>query len=303
MKKKLTTYGLYGEKVNPYRPNFFHCEDIETRSKPHNWFIKPHIHNNLFQILAIENGQGTFYFDDQEAPLQGPCLISIPENTVHGYTFSPGIQGRIITLSVAFIESLFKSSPSVLLTLGHVQLIQEPSDNAQFQLAMRMVFQVSEEIYGYQPERDMALQSYFSLLLIQIYRLSSKGNEKTFVVNNRNLAYFKQFQRSFKESLFSKKTIANYARDIGISTVHLNRICQSVTGKSALSIIQEHILLEAQRYLLHSSYSVSEISYLLHFDDPAYFSRLFKKHLTMSPKEFRQKADWHSTLDFHKQTE
>jgi AraC family transcriptional activator of pobA len=77
---------------------------------------------------------------------------------------------------------------------------------------------------------------------------------------------------------------------MGITAVHLNRVCRAIVGKSTLQTIQEAILLEAQRYLHHSSYSISEISYLLNFDDISYFSRLFKKQLGLSPRQFREQA-------------
>ncbi|MFX5756507.1 helix-turn-helix domain-containing protein, partial [Acinetobacter baumannii] len=70
---------------------------------------------------------------------------------------------------------------------------------------------------------------------------------------------------------------------------HLNRICNEVRGKSALSIIQEHLIEQAKTYLLHTSYSVSEIAYLLNFEYPNYFARLFKKLNGVSPREFRNK--------------
>jgi AraC family transcriptional activator of pobA len=36
--------------------------------------------------------------------------------------------------------------------------------------------------------------------------------------------------------------------------------------------------------------SFAEISYLLGFADPAYFSRFFKKHCSETPAQFRKRA-------------
>ena len=47
-------------------------------------------------------------------------------------------------------------------------------------------------------------------------------------------------------------------------------------------------MLEAKRLLLHSEISVAEIADHLGFEDPAYFSRCFKKHTSRSPIDFRQ---------------
>ena len=48
-------------------------------------------------------------------------------------------------------------------------------------------------------------------------------------------------------------------------------------------LVHQHLIQEAQKYLLHTSYSISEIAYLLEFEYPNYFAKLFKKHIGLSP--------------------
>jgi AraC family transcriptional regulator, transcriptional activator of pobA len=101
------------------------------------------------------------------------------------------------------------------------------------------------------------------------------------------LTYFQEFQKNIKRSFSASKTVTEYAKELNITTVHLNRICQAVAQKSALQVAHEHIISEAKKYLLHTSYTITELCYMLHFNDPAYFSRLFKKEVGVSPKAFR----------------
>jgi AraC family transcriptional regulator, transcriptional activator of pobA len=70
--------------------------------------------------------------------------------------------------------------------------------------------------------------------------------------------------------------------------VHLNRICQNVVGKSALQVVQEYLIEESKKYLEYTSHSVSEIAYLLKFEYPNYFAKLFKKQTGISPTEYRE---------------
>ena len=53
-------------------------------------------------------------------------------------------------------------------------------------------------------------------------------------------------------------------------------------------MIQERVILEAQRMLLYSNLHVNQIGYCLGFDDPSYFVKYFKKHALISPVEFRK---------------
>ncbi|QWU17143.1 Helix-turn-helix domain-containing protein [Paenibacillus sophorae] len=44
---------------------------------------------------------------------------------------------------------------------------------------------------------------------------------------------------------------------------------------------------EAKNLLLNTPLQVQEISGMLHYNDPFYFSRLFKKYMGISPQESR----------------
>lgn len=53
-------------------------------------------------------------------------------------------------------------------------------------------------------------------------------------------------------------------------------------------MIQEKIILEAKRLLLHSTLNVAQVGYRLGFEDPSYFVKYFKRHSKQSPLEFRK---------------
>ena len=53
-------------------------------------------------------------------------------------------------------------------------------------------------------------------------------------------------------------------------------------------MIQERLILEAQRMLLYSNLNINQIGYRLGFDDASYFVKYFKKHTNISPSEFRK---------------
>lgn len=53
-------------------------------------------------------------------------------------------------------------------------------------------------------------------------------------------------------------------------------------------MIQERIVLEAKRLLLHSEQNINQIGYTLGFEDPSYFVKYFKKHTKISPSAFKK---------------
>ena len=60
-------------------------------------------------------------------------------------------------------------------------------------------------------------------------------------------------------------------------------------GKSTVEVIQERIVAEAKRALMYSGQTIQEIAFELGFDDPYYFSKVFKKVTGQAPKAFRDK--------------
>ena len=135
------------------------------------------------------------------------------------------------------------------------------------------------------------LRGLFTLFLTLLFRLSCLQNENRLVHNIRSLSLFRAFLDRIKADKNPRKTMVEYAGELAISPVHLNRVCQAVARKSAVRVVQVYFMAEAQRYLSHTSFSVSEVAYALNFDDPAYFSRLFRKHTGVSPKLFRERAN------------
>ncbi|WP_299781539.1 helix-turn-helix domain-containing protein [uncultured Formosa sp.] len=81
----------------------------------------------------------------------------------------------------------------------------------------------------------------------------------------------------YAEKLFkSPKTLSN-------NFAKLNR--------SPLQIIHERIVLEAQRLLIYTDKTAKEIAYEIGFEDASHLSRLFKKHTTLSPSDYKKRLN------------
>ncbi len=59
------------------------------------------------------------------------------------------------------------------------------------------------------------------------------------------------------------------------------------TGKTALELIHLYVIAKAKNLLVAGDTGIAEIAYKLGFGNRPYFSRLFKKEVGMSPKEFK----------------
>jgi AraC family transcriptional regulator, transcriptional activator of pobA len=295
IKGKITNYGLYGDHPLTITTDFIKVERIETTSQPHDWRIKPHIHTDLLQLFLIEHGETELFLTQTEVPIPSPCVIVMPANTLHGFNFSPDVSGYVMTLSENFVENTLSTSTAVFLELNKVKVLSVPSEQPLFEALKAMVVEIEKEVFSSFLERKSVLQAFFSIFLIKIYRLAVLKKEQQYGEEVREINHFRRFQKSLRQSPVNKKAVSDFAKELTITPVHLNRICQAVAGKSTSQIIQEHSVNEACKYLIHTSYSISEIAHFLNFEDLGYFSRLVKKHLGKSPQAYRKEI---SKVDF-----
>ena len=82
--------------------------------------------------------------------------------------------------------------------------------------------------------------------------------------------------------------LAFYAQMLHIHPVYLNEICQLELYETALQYLQNRILVEAKRLLVYTDQSIKAIAYECGFDDPAYFTRWFKKKQGTTPLEYKK---------------
>jgi AraC family transcriptional regulator, transcriptional activator of pobA len=83
-------------------------------------------------------------------------------------------------------------------------------------------------------------------------------------------------------------TVNHMSLELALSPKYLSDLLKQETGKTALELIHLHVISEAKNMLVGGEQNVSEIAYRLGFENPPYFSRLFKKEVGVSPKEFKK---------------
>lgn len=99
-------FKLYGETQHWPTPDLLHCESIPERSRLHDWLIRPHRHADLVHILFISQGSVELALEGTSHHLQGIVAIIVPAMAIHGFRFSPDVQGHIITLAKPLADHL-----------------------------------------------------------------------------------------------------------------------------------------------------------------------------------------------------
>jgi AraC-like DNA-binding protein len=85
----------------------------------------------------------------------------------------------------------------------------------------------------------------------------------------------------------SIRAVSHYARAAGISTRRLGELLGERIGKSTKQVIDERVVLECKRRLVHTDASVKELAEELGFDEPTNFVKFFRRHARTTPIAFR----------------
>ena len=115
--------------------------------------------------------------------------------------------------------------------------------------------------------------------LIKQQKNYNKLGEQIDLLRNFNILVETHFRKEhtvgfYAEKLFkSPKTLSNNF---------------SKFKKSPLQVIHDRIILEAKRLLIYTDKSTKEIAYEIGFEDASHLSRMFKKHTSVSPSDFKK---------------
>lgn len=282
-------FKLYGETQHWPTPDLLHCESIPKRSQLHDWRIRPHRHADLVHILFIAHGSVELELEGTHHQLQSASAIVVPAMTIHGFRFSPDVQGHIITLAKPLADHLhtLMGESSTLKKADFYSLLQP---NRAERIAT-LVSQIDQEYRQPAPGRHSLLEALTQALVVELSRLCAYTGRMAKRYgprqSDKGRQHLEHYQALIEAHYREQPSIEQLAELIGVSSAHLNLLCRQLAGRSALQLLHERLLLEAKRQLTYTNMTIGQVSDSLGFSEPAYFTRFFKRNTTLSPRDFR----------------
>lgn len=105
-----------------------------------------------------------------------------------------------------------------------------------------------------------------------------------------NARLYHRFRAALEKAFRREKSPAAYAAQLGVHPNHLATAVRTASGQPPGEWIRARIVLEAQCLLGNTTRAVKEVAAELGYDDEAYFSRLFKKAVGLSPRDYQSGA-------------
>lgn len=251
----------------------------------------PHSHN-YYTVLWSQNYSGEHYIDYKKYVMRPNDIFFVSPGQVHQVNHSEDPKGMVILFSCDFlaknyISDTFISNLNLFSEFGHTPPIQISSDSA-FQLK-ELVYKIRQLLPKDDPFKFDKIGAYLKLFLIECSPYShpplSENNDQ-FLQSGGQL--IKNFKSLIETHFKSWHKVADYAKELNISSDYLNNVVKSSMNKTAKELIQQRLILEAKRLGLHTELSSKEIAFQIGFQESSHFSRFFKKEENTSFTQFRQ---------------
>jgi AraC-like DNA-binding protein/quercetin dioxygenase-like cupin family protein len=182
-----------------------------------------------------------------------------------------GYTARLDEVEKQFITSIIREAESTF--------IIPKNDTALCGLTKR-----EEAIIG----GEQLIKTYLEQLLIFMIRGLERGGELFPSRRGMDGIITAEVKRYLKESLDRPFRISELCADIGYSKSYLSKIFHEQSGHAIAAYATMAKVTRAKELIRGGTHNFSEISDLLAFDNPQYFSRVFKRATGMTPSEFRQ---------------
>ncbi len=136
--------------------------------------------------------------------------------------------------------------------------------------------------------RVQIAKNYIQSILLDMY----DKQQRSFILTHpqgisRREEIFNRFIELVHKHCIEQREIPFYADKLCITARYLSTIVHSISGITAKNLIDEQVILESKVLLKSTNLSIKEVADILHFADPSFFGKYFKRYVGMTPLNFK----------------
>ena len=246
-----------------------------------------------FRIYWIEEGYGEYKIDFKSFKVENAGLFFLSPGQVLSVDAEKVKSGYQISFDKEFycVETHGKeiACNGILFNNVHraTMIPLGPSDAPIFwQLLQNMM----NELQNPGPAHRELLETYLRMFLIEALRKLNQQEQKVEGIEEETNKLVSDFIALVEKHFSEIHSVGDYAQRLAVSPKSLAKRLNAEGYPTPTEMIRNRVVLQAKRDLRYTDKSVKEIAFDLGFDDPAYFTRYFKKAEGVSPNQYREAA-------------
>ncbi len=242
-----------------------------------------------YMIALFTKGRGHHYVDFASYPYQERTLLFVAENQVHQWEINTENDAFIVAFSKEF---LYKSAQdrdileSYLIfdyALKSPVLTLSEDDYRRF-LPLFQELKQEFDHPGMDAFKHDIYRNLLRTILLMAERLKRSETQPPMLAQYQD---FTRFREQVEVDYARTRNVQDYAVALGYSAKKLNQFTQSILNKNAKLFVDERVLLEIKRLLIHTNLSIKEIADRTGFDEPTNLVKFFKRYTGQTPLTFR----------------
>lgn len=252
----------------------------------------PHRHN-FQELIWIRAGRGRHAIDGTPLELLPDTCYFIARGQVHQFLESKNVRGCVVRFADELIpESRGAEDPGYPLAWfdsagaargAHFGVAEAREFDRLFALM------AGECARPPQAGRREFLGALLRAVLVKLGRALQHGEGGVSGKGGPQAELYRAFILLLERNYAGHHDVAYYAAALGASQRRLTEAVRLCAGVPPKQVIEARLLLEAKRLLQFTRRSTKEIAYALGFEDPPYFSKVFRRGARCSPLDYRRR--------------
>src|SRR5450755_117608 len=242
-------------------------------------------------VLLVTRGRGEILIDGEQCLIAPGVMTFCLPGQVREWRLKTRLDGACLFFAEAFVTEVFSDArflqqfgffrsarPSGMLSLG----------TQEKRLFRNRFATMQRELANFQADAAHRLRAalYETLVLVNRWYVARHGEPSRTVTDG----CVERFRTLIERDFMHRHRVSSYAEQLAVTPGHLNVLCRAQMHLSASSLIRSRITREARRLLLYGNQSAAQVADRLGFEDPAYFTRFFRREVGVVPTQFRNKG-------------
>ena len=245
----------------------------------------------FFELVYIISGTATHHLGRESAQIRAGDYFIIDTGSFHCYRQTQNFEIVNCLFLPEYIDRALTDCPSLSSLLSNQVLrfgvpvntrtadrIFHDDDGAVKRLIRTMEQEYAMGGTGYME----LLRCYLTQVLVCAVRASEKA-ELTRMPHSATTAIVEYLRRHYAQPL----SLNELSRKLGYTPQYLSSLFHKDTGMSLQVFLQRLRVEEACRLMGEKKMSLTALAQTVGYSDVKYFSRVFRRHKGLSPKEFR----------------
>lgn len=231
-----------------------------------------------YQLLYIVSGKGHFYFKGEDRVVYAGRMVLIQPRHEQHYEYFGEDKPEVywVHFTGSDVKNILRSYNIPM----DDPIFYSGASSTYSYLFKEMINELQNCKTGYEDLLTMYLRQIF--LLVQRTRQEERPTVSTYIQEEMEFA-----RRYFNEHYNEPISIQEYAESRNMSVCYFQRNFKQIVKHTPMQYLLTIRVNNAASLLETTDYSMAEIAAIVGYEDPLYFSRLFRKIKGVSPRDYR----------------